>query len=66
MTQIQIAFDGNCAFATSLGREGVGDPRTAMNRDGTTYYFQNGVAKILFRVLPGTTGRAHANWASKQ
>lgn len=66
MTENQVAFDGNCAFATSLGREGVGDPKTAFTPDGTTYYFQNGVAKLLFRLMPGQTKKAHAMWDSKQ
>jgi hypothetical protein len=65
MTEIQVAFDGSCAFATSLGREGIGDPKTAFVQNGTTYYFQNGVAKLLFRLLPGTTDKAHAAWNSK-
>ena len=56
-------FGGACAFATSLGREGVGDPTTAMTtKGGKTYYFQNGVAKMLFRLLPGRAEKAQANW----
>lgn len=59
-------FDGACAFATSLGREGVGDPSTAMTKDDKTYYFQNGVAKMLFRVLPGRAEKAQANWDARE
>lgn len=60
-------FDGACAFATSLGREGVGDPTTAMTtKDDKTYYFQNGVAKMLFRLMPGQAKKAHANWETSQ
>jgi hypothetical protein len=66
MGDATIAFNGACAYATSLGREGIGDPRTAIVRNGTTYHFQNSVAKLLFRILPGQEKKAHARWEAKQ
>jgi hypothetical protein len=58
-------FGGACAFATSLGREGIGDPVTAVTKNGKTYYFQNGVAKMLFHLIPGRVRKAHSNWDTK-
>lgn len=50
----------------SLGSQGVmGSPKHAIADDGRTFYFKNGVAKILWKVLPGRQGKADAVWASR-
>ena len=58
--------DGTCALAVSLGSQGVeGSPKHAVTNDRRTFYFKNGVAKMLWNVLPGRRGKADAAWASR-
>lgn len=58
-------FDGECAFAVSLGKRGaVGSPKHALADGDKTYYFQNGVAKFLWKVLPNRPEKAKAAWAA--
>ncbi len=57
------AFDGQCAFAVSVGKLGVEGSADHQLADGdTTYYFKNGVARFLWRVLPGREAKAAAAW----
>jgi hypothetical protein len=63
-TNAQPAFDGECAFAVSLGKSGVeGTAKTTLVVSDTTYHFSNPVAKMLFRVLPNRAAKADAAWA---
>ena len=65
-TPTTVAFDGECAFAVSLGKDGVeGSSSHALVEDGTTYYFKNGAARFLWRVLPGRRDKATASWAAR-
>lgn len=52
MSETTPEFGGECAFAVSLGKN---DPpqsgSTQAVIDGKTYYFQNPVAKFLFKTL---------------
>ena len=58
-------FDGECAFAMSLGKPGaVGSPNHALADGDKTYYFQNGVAKFLWKVLPNRVEKATSAWAT--
>ena len=59
-------FDGQCAFATSLGKEAQGSPRHWLVRDGRLYFALNPVARMLFRLLPGRVARAEANWKARR
>ncbi len=58
-------FDGQCAFAVSLGKKGVqGKPNHNVVRDGKKYLFSNPVAKLLWSLLPGRRAKAEANWSA--
>jgi hypothetical protein len=59
-------FDGQCAFATSVGKEARGSPRHWLVRDGKLYLALNPVARLLFRLLPGRRDRAEANWKKRR
>ena len=65
MSEATPEFGGECAFAVSLGKN---DPAqsgaTQAVVDGKTYYFQNPVAKVLFKVL-GRSGKAHENYNAR-
>ncbi len=57
------AFDGQCAFAVSLNKTDVtGSSKHAVVVDEQTFLFKNGVAKMLFKILPGRSEKAQANW----
>lgn len=59
-------FGGQCAFALSVGKEGVaGNPRHSTVEDGKRYVFANPVAKLLWQILPGRAKKAQANWSSR-
>ena len=59
-------FDGQCAFAVSLGKKGVkGNPSCSAIRDGKKYLFSNPVAKFLWSVLLGRKEKAEANWSAR-
>lgn len=56
-------FDGQCAFALSTGKRGVdGSAKHQLTEDGKTYYFKNGAARFLWKVLPNRAGKAQAGW----
>lgn len=47
-------FDGECAFAVSLGKRGVaGKEGCYAIRDGRRYVFSSAVARILWLLIPG-------------
>ena len=57
-------FDGECAFAVSLGKRQVaGSPKQALVEGNKTYYFKNGVARFLWKLLPDRAPKAAAAWA---
>lgn len=59
-------FDGRCAFAVSLGKfEVAGNPKWVASRDGKTYTFSNPIARLLWKVLPGTRKKAEAKWSAR-
>ena len=55
-------FEGNCAFAMSLGKDVPGSPKHFVVRDGKMYLQSNPVAAMLFRLIPGRVGAATDNW----
>jgi hypothetical protein len=58
-------YDGECAFALSTGKRGViGAKKHAILDDGATYYFKNGAARFLWKVLPNRAAKADAVWAA--
>ncbi|MDX1673273.1 MAG: hypothetical protein R3314_00620 [Longimicrobiales bacterium] len=62
--QSDPAFDGECAFALSTGKQGVaGRQDLAFEQDGRRYLFSNRVARFLWKVLPGRRAKAEATWA---
>lgn len=61
-----LAFDGKCAFAVSLGAAAKApdaDPKYTVTRNGTTYAFVGIVPKVLFQLIPGSAARADRAWA---
>ena len=57
-------FDGQCAFALSIGKKGVaGDPNVYVIQDGKKYLFLNRGAKFVWRVLPRSKSRSNATWS---
>ncbi len=58
------AYNGQCAFATSLGKEEVGDPTKWQVSDGRLFLNSNAVAHLLWRLLPGRRASADRHWKS--
>lgn len=59
-------FDGQCAFALSVGKKGVAGQETVYAiQDGKRYLFSNPVAKFLWHVLPGRKKKAQVNWSDQ-
>lgn len=68
-TTPEIAFDGKCAFAVSVGAAASAPDHKArwtVVRDGRTYGFLGPIPKFLFLALPGSIGRADRVWAKAQ
>jgi hypothetical protein len=62
----QPQFDGECAFAVSLGKSDVaGSAKHQVVADGSTYYFKNPVARFLWRILPNRSQKAEGAWAAR-
>ncbi|MGI9556897.1 MAG: hypothetical protein ACR2N5_03045 [Solirubrobacterales bacterium] len=58
-------FDGQCAFALSTGKRDVaGSPKHKVVDGSRTYYFKNGAAKFLWKVLPTRSDKASENWSA--
>jgi hypothetical protein len=57
-------FDGECAFALSTGKSGVpGSSKHSLVDGDKTYHFSNGVARLLWKVLPNRADKASAAWS---
>ncbi len=66
MTDSNPEFNGECAFAVSVGKTGVpGSPNHRLVANGRTYQFKNGVARFLFKTLPNRPGKAASVWATR-
>lgn len=60
----QLEYDGECAFALSTGkREVAGSPKHTIVDGDKTYQFSNGVARVLWKVLPNRAAKADEVWA---
>jgi hypothetical protein len=67
MSNGNLAFDGKCAFAVSLGagaKAPDADPKYTVTTNDTTYAFVGFVPKLLFRLIPGSAARADRAWAT--
>lgn len=59
-------FNGECAFAVSLGKQGVtGRHNCQAKRNGKRYLFSNPVARLLWWILPGRRQAAERHWAER-
>lgn len=60
----QLEYNGECAFALSTGKRGVsGSPKHTVVDGDKTYQFSNGVARLLWKVLPNRDAKADEVWA---
>ena len=64
-TGIELAYNGHCAFAVSSGKTDVKGGKHHMTINDKTYVFSNGVAKLLFRILPNRMQKANENWKNR-
>ncbi|MFT7648539.1 MAG: hypothetical protein ACI8Y4_003291 [Candidatus Poriferisodalaceae bacterium] len=56
--ELEPEYEGECAFAVSLGKRQVeGSPDHATVDGDKTYYFKNGVTRFLWKVLPNRAER---------
>lgn len=58
-------YDGHCAFAVSAGKTDVMGGKRSLQINNKTYLFSNGIAKILFRLLPNRIQKADEIWNNK-
>ena len=59
-------FEGECAFAVSLGKSGVaGKDSCYAVQDGKKYVFSNPIAKFFWKLLPGRREKAESNWSAR-
>jgi len=58
-------YDGHCAFAVSTGKTDVRGGKSSLQINNKTYHFSNGIAKILFRLLPNRIQKADEIWNNK-
>lgn len=58
-------YDGECAFALSLGRQADGKESQQITEGDRVYYFANPVAKLIWKVMPNRAAKADENWASR-
>ncbi len=59
----QAEYDGECAFALSTGKRGVAGSAKHTVVDGDkTYQFSNGVARLLWKILPNRVAKADEVW----
>ena len=61
----QPEYDGECAFAMSLGRQADGKESQQITEGDKVYYFANPVAKLIWKVMPNRAAKADAEWASR-
>ena len=65
MGHTEPEYEGECAFALSTGKRNVaGSPNHKIVTGDKTYYFKNGAARILWKLLPGRAAKADAVWAT--
>jgi hypothetical protein len=58
-------YDGQCAFALSTGKRDVdGSPKHKIVDGAKTYYFKNGVARFLWKMLPNRAAKAESVWTA--
>ncbi len=58
-------YNGECAFALSTGKRGVvGSPDHQIVDGNKTYYFKNGAARFLWKLLPNRAAKADTIWAT--
>jgi hypothetical protein len=59
-------YNGECAFALSTGKRDVAGAAKHQIVDGAkTYYFKNGAARFLWKVLPNRAAKADAVWEQR-
>lgn len=58
-------YNGHCASAVSTGKTDVEDGKSSLELNGKTYLFSNGIAKILFKLLPNRAKKADEIWKNK-
>lgn len=64
--QNNVAFNGQCAFAVSVGKKDVkATGNHYVIQDGKKYLFSNPVAKVLWTVIPGRKKKAEMNWINR-
>jgi len=59
-------FNGQCAFAMSLGKTAPGSEKHRITRGSDIYLFSNPIAKPLWKIIPGRQKKAQANWQQRQ
>ena len=58
-------YGGDCAFALSTGKRDVaGSPKHEIVDGDKTYYFKNGAARFLWKILPNRAAKADAVWTA--
>ena len=63
-TKYQVAYDGWCATAISMGKKLKSDPKLFTVHAGKTYLFSNAEAKKAFDAMPeGVVQKADEQWA---
>jgi hypothetical protein len=64
----KLEFDGQCAFALSIGRTPpVTNKKHFLTVDGKTYTFLNRMAKFVFKLsLKKNIEKAEKNWANNK
>lgn len=64
-SDLQPEYEGECAFALSTGKRHVaGSPKHAIVDGDKTYYFKNGAARFLWKLLPNRAAKADAVWST--
>lgn len=69
MKNDNIACDGRCAFAVSLGgvaKAPAANPKYTVEKNGKTYGFVGLIPKLIFQAIPGSAKRADKAWAKRQ
>ncbi len=65
MSDNNIEYNGQCAFAVSTGKTDVEGGKGYTVIKGKKYAFSNPVAKLLFKVLPNRAEKADAVWSKR-
>ena len=59
-------YGGRCAFAVSLGKFDVEGGDSQLEKNGKQYAFSNGIAKMLFWLIPNRRPTADKHWQAFQ